>query len=242
MSEWSCYEAGAETYAAAGVDDPVWRQRHRTSFSGLLRGSVVADLGCGPGYDLAAFAALGLQTVGVDGSAAMLRIAATNSPSSQLFNHDLRLPLELQVHGLWSMFALLHVPEPDLVTCFRAWRQSIARDGPLMLGLVESDRLQTRESSGWLGQPTSCVFHYHRSAHPRSIVEHRVEDHQYHARYSRMLPRRPLRRTETKRLRDQCAGGVILRTKHRRPRPCQPNARPTGRHPTPIRQPLTNLP
>jgi predicted TPR repeat methyltransferase len=164
MNEWDCYEAGAEVYSAAGEDDPAWRQRHRARFVSMLHGSVVADLGCGPGFDLAAFAALGLQTVGVDGSAAMLKIAARNSPSSMLANQDLRRSLGHRVDGLWSMFALLHIPETDLAKCFGEWRQSVTDDGPLMLALVESEVLQTREVSGWLGQQIPCTFYYHRSA------------------------------------------------------------------------------
>jgi len=171
MESWECYEAGAEEYAAVGEDDPAWRRRHRERFSRMLRGTVVADLGCGPGYDLAAFAASGLQTVGVDGSAAMLRIAARNSPSSVLINQDLRHSLRRPVDGLWSMFALLHLPEPDLFTCLGSWRGSLARGDPVMLGFAESELMEMREVSGWLGQPNSCIFYYHRWRRVQELLE-----------------------------------------------------------------------
>jgi SAM-dependent methyltransferase len=182
MEEWECYEAGADQYAAAGEDDPAWRRRHRLNFLHMLSGSVVADLGCGPGFDLAAFAALGLKTVGVDGSKEMLRIAARNSPTSELINQDLRHALANQVDGLWSMFSLLHLPESDLVTCFRAWRGSIASNGPLMLASAESSVLEKREVSDWLGQPLPCVFYYHPSQlvqHLLSIAGFRIESAEY---------------------------------------------------------------
>jgi SAM-dependent methyltransferase len=165
MPEWDCYDAGAETYAAAGEDDPAWRQRQRAAFAAMLAGGhVVADLGCGPGLDLAAFAAMGLETIGVDGSAAMLAIAARNAPASRLLREDVRRPLPACADGLWSMFTLLHLPESDLPACFTAWRGSVGRDTPLALGLVESEILRTRDVPNWLGQGRTCRFYYYPAA------------------------------------------------------------------------------
>jgi SAM-dependent methyltransferase len=170
INESACYEAGAELYAEAGEDDPDWRERHRADFSRMLNGPTVADMGCGPGFDLAAFAAMGLKTVGIDGSAALLKFAARNSPASLLIHQDLRLPLGRKVDGLWSMFALLHIPEPDLVNCLKAWRQSLPPGAPLMLGLVESGVLAARQVDGWLDQPVPCVFYYHTAERVQGLL------------------------------------------------------------------------
>lgn len=88
MNERACYENGAEVYASAGEDDPAWRRRQREEFASMLTGSTVADLGCGAGYDLAAFDAMDLRTVGVDGSTLCLKgswpvVMAPHSPATR---------------------------------------------------------------------------------------------------------------------------------------------------------------
>lgn len=165
MNEWACYEASAGLYASVGEDDPAWREHYRRRLAEMLpkrpAAVTIADVGCGVGYDLAAFAAMGLNTVGIDGSAAMLQLAAGRSPASMLLNQDLRRPWQPCVDGIWSMFALLHLPECDLPACLRAWRESLADDGALMLGSAQSDLVATRRVEGWLDQPLPCVFYYH---------------------------------------------------------------------------------
>jgi SAM-dependent methyltransferase len=175
MDEWACYEAGAEVYASAGEDDPAWRGRWRERFAQRVGdGATVADIGCGPGYDLAGLAAMGLRTVGVDGSGAMLRIAGRTSPASVLVEQDLRrgLPGGMKVDGVWSMFALVHMPGEELLACLRAWKESIVPGGVVMIGLVESGVTGRRTVEGWLGQAgVSCVFHYHRRERVSEVME-----------------------------------------------------------------------
>jgi SAM-dependent methyltransferase len=176
MEEWRCYEAGAAMYASAGEDDPAWRRAYRFRFANLLpnrpSSPTIADAGCGVGTDLAAFAAMGLATIGIDGSAAMLHLAGGQSPNSTFLHQDLRQSWQPLVDGVWSMFALVHLPQSDLTLCLQAWRASVTKDAALMLGLVESEIVASRQVANWLDQSLPCVFHYHRCQDVQLLLEH----------------------------------------------------------------------
>jgi hypothetical protein len=75
------------------------------------------------------------------------------------------------VDGIWSVFALLHIPPQDLATCFQAWRQNLAPGTPLILGLVDSNLIHTREVHGWLQQSTPCRFYYHRPGYVAQLLK-----------------------------------------------------------------------
>jgi SAM-dependent methyltransferase len=92
----------------------------------------VADLGCGPGHDLALLRARGFDAVGVDLSSGMLALAREQGPVVQ---GDLRRP-PLQdgaFDGVWSSAALLHVPMPDVASTLAAWHRLLRPGGRLGL-------------------------------------------------------------------------------------------------------------
>jgi SAM-dependent methyltransferase len=172
MREWLPYQQAAALYASAGEDDPTWRERQRARFVALVKGRIVADLGCGPGYDLAAFAVLGLDTVGIDGAQAMLNLSAQRSPATRLFNCDLRAPLPVTMDGIWSMFTLLHLPPFELPAIFQHWREALTTNGALALGLVESPLVEFREVQSWLDQKgLPSPFYYHRALALQALLE-----------------------------------------------------------------------
>lgn len=93
----------------------------------------VADLGCGPGRDVAVLRAAGLPAVGVDLSRGMLAVARRRGvPTVQ---GDLREPplRAASLSGLWSSAALLHVPRPDVVATLAAWHRLLRPHGHLGL-------------------------------------------------------------------------------------------------------------
>jgi SAM-dependent methyltransferase len=104
----------------------------RATFAGDVDGTI-ADLGCGPGRDLAAFRAAGLTAFGVDLSTGMLRRAA--GAALPVVRGDIRRP---PVHagalgGIWSSAALLHVPRPDVPATLAAWHALLRPGGHLGL-------------------------------------------------------------------------------------------------------------
>lgn len=118
----------------------------REAFTGAVDGPV-ADLGCGPGRDLAALRAAGLEGMGVDLSAGMLTVA--RGRGLPVVRGDLRRPpiRAGSLGGIWSSAALLHVPRPDVPTTLLAWHRCLRPGGRLAL----STSLGSGE--GWEGVP-----------------------------------------------------------------------------------------
>jgi SAM-dependent methyltransferase len=137
------YDRIAQEYSRRSGDDGsspeflAWR-------AGLLdsEGPLV-DLGCGPGRDLAAFAAAGIPCLGVDLSAGMLAVAARRR--LPVVRGDLRAPpLRLgSAATLYSCAALLHVPREQVPATLRAWRDLLRPGGQMHLST------SLGEGEGW---------------------------------------------------------------------------------------------
>ena len=93
----------------------------------------VADLGCGPARDLAAFLAAGLECVGVDLSDGMLAVARRSG--LPVVRGDLRRPplAPGSLGTVYSCAALLHVPREDVPGTLRGWRRLLRPGGALHL-------------------------------------------------------------------------------------------------------------
>lgn len=77
----------------------------------LAPGSRVADLGCGPGRDLAVLTARGLRPVGLDVSAGMLAQAGAAGGFDLVQADVAALPFRSgSLDGIWASASLLHVP------------------------------------------------------------------------------------------------------------------------------------
>ncbi len=127
------YDRIAREYAERSDDDSssqeflAWR-------AGLLDSAgPLVDLGCGPGRDLAAFAAAGTPCLGVDLSAGMLAVAARRGLS--VVRGDLREPpiRPGSVGTVYSCAALLHVPREQVPATLRTWRALLRPGGRLHL-------------------------------------------------------------------------------------------------------------
>ena len=80
----------------------------------LRPGAVVADLGCGPGLHVAYLRSLGLSALGLDQSQAMVG-QAVGVTKTFVVGSIQELPIRSgSVDGVWSSFALLHVPIDEL--------------------------------------------------------------------------------------------------------------------------------
>ena len=92
----------------------------------LAPGSVVVDLGCGPGEPATRLFAAGHRVLGVDVSAGQLRLAASAAPSALLVRADIT-ELALRpgsVDAVVSFFALGHLPPAahhPLFTMIATW-------------------------------------------------------------------------------------------------------------------------
>jgi SAM-dependent methyltransferase len=95
---------------------------------------IIADLGCGPAFDGARFAAQGFRVIGLDLSIGMLSVASERLPG-RLVQGDLRaLPLASgQLDGIWNVASLLHVSEHDTSQVLRGFRRVLRNSGTLAL-------------------------------------------------------------------------------------------------------------
>jgi SAM-dependent methyltransferase len=105
------------------------------------------DLGCGPGRDLAAFAALGHRPTGVEGSAALVAMARSHSGCPVLEQDflDLALPPG-RFHGVFANAALFHVPRAALPGVLRALHGALKPRGVLF-----ASNPRGRGEEGWRG-------------------------------------------------------------------------------------------
>lgn len=127
------YDRIALEYARRSDDDASsqefldWRTTLLDSHGPLV------DLGCGPGRDLAAFAAAGVPCLGIDLSAGMLAVAAQRG--LPVVRADLRRPPVLpgSVGTVYSVAALLHVPREQVPATLAAWTALLRPGGRLHL-------------------------------------------------------------------------------------------------------------
>jgi SAM-dependent methyltransferase len=112
--------------------------------AGLPKDGLMADVGCGPGFDLADFSRLGMRVVGLDISAGMLA-SAQGAFVHRLAQADMRaLPLAPSaLDGIWCAAALLHVEQCDTGQVLGEFRRALRPDGVLALVTAAGD------SQGW---------------------------------------------------------------------------------------------
>lgn len=83
--------------------------------AGVARGSKVLDVACGPGYVAEAARALGAQTLGIDFSSEMVRLARARNPELKFREGDAQR-LDLPDAGFDTVlmnFGLLHLARPE---------------------------------------------------------------------------------------------------------------------------------
>jgi ubiquinone/menaquinone biosynthesis C-methylase UbiE len=100
-------------------------------------GSVVADIGCGPGRDVMMLRARGLHVAGIDLSLGQLR--ASDVPG--LVRADMRhLPLQAaSVHGIWCWAALVHLPRGAVPQAVAEFARVVRSGGSLLMSIAEGD-------------------------------------------------------------------------------------------------------
>ncbi|HCQ48744.1 methyltransferase domain-containing protein [Achromobacter sp. LC458] len=127
------YEENAEAFAANTRGHDVTQ-----NIAALLRHIRVEppydilDLGCGPGRDLMAFAALGHRPVGLDGTQSFVKMARAAS-GCEVWHQDflqLSLPAE-RFDGIFANAVLFHVPGQELPRVLRELWSALRPGGVL---------------------------------------------------------------------------------------------------------------
>lgn len=109
-------------------------------------GGPVADVGCGPGHVTAHLHGLGVDTVGIDLSPAMIEIARRDHPGLR-FEVGSMTELDLadaSVAGLLACWSLIHVPDEAVPGVFAQFHRVLRPGGPLLLGFTWATRRGSR--------------------------------------------------------------------------------------------------
>lgn len=127
------YDERADSFWIATRDHDV--TQNRTALLDALGnrpGLRILDFGCGPGRDLIAFAALGHDVTGLDGSAELARLARDHSGREVLAQNFLALDLGRErFDGVFANASLFHVPSADLPRVLAEIRESLTPGGVL---------------------------------------------------------------------------------------------------------------
>ena len=116
----------------------------------------ILDLGCGPGRDLAAFAALGHHAVGVDGSARFAEMARLASGCEVWQQDFVKLDLPpARFDGVFANATLFHVPSAALAQVLRALHATLKPGGVLF-----SSNPRGQNQEGWNGERYGSYYDY----------------------------------------------------------------------------------
>ena len=114
----------------------------------------ILDLGCGPGRDLRAFAALGHEVTGLDGSVGLVTIAR-NETDCQVLHQDF-LDLDLppaRFDGIFANAALFHVPSSQIVRVLADLAAALKPRGVLFCSNPRG-----KNEEGWVGGRYGCFY------------------------------------------------------------------------------------
>lgn len=143
------YDGTAASFAAATLDHDV--SQNYAALLGAIDPSArftILDLGCGPGRDLAYFAALGHEAVGLDGSAQFVTMARANTGCEVLHQSFLALDLPpARFDGIFANASLFHVPSQELPRVLRQLRDALVSRGVLFSSNPRGD-----DSEGYSGE------------------------------------------------------------------------------------------
>ncbi|MFG2437963.1 class I SAM-dependent DNA methyltransferase [Streptomyces sp. NPDC048508] len=123
-------------------------------------GGPVADVGCGPGHVTAHLHELGVDTFGIDLSAAMIDVARRDHPNLRFevgSMTDLNLA-DTSVAGLLAFWSLIHVPDEAVPTVFAHFHRVLRPGGPLLLGFHVGNEARLK-TQGYGGHPMNVHVH-----------------------------------------------------------------------------------
>lgn len=131
------YDQLAGEYARRWQDRSAMAPAMERFTASLPPGSLVLDVGCGPGFDCASLARYCMRVLGVDLSWGMLRAGLSTYPGVRI-QADMRfLPVAGGVDGIWCNAALLHLTRHDTHLALREFHRVLKTGGIAYLALKE---------------------------------------------------------------------------------------------------------
>jgi SAM-dependent methyltransferase len=140
------YEKRAESFRAGTSDHDVSQNmaallRHIKGFSPYT----ILDFGCGPGRDLKSFTSMGHRAIGLDGAAAFVDMARSDSGCEVWHQDFLHLSLpDKYFDGVFANASLFHVPSRELPRVLRQLHATLKSEGVLFSSNPRGDNQE-----GW---------------------------------------------------------------------------------------------
>ena len=133
----------------------------------LPPGGVVADVGCGPGRDIALLRAGGFRVIGIDRSLGQLRTSGLRGVAQA----DMRqLPLRAgAADAIWCQAALLHIPGTGVPAVLAEFARAVRPGGWLYLSVAEGDGEGFQVASNY-GSSRRRWFTFHREPHLAAML------------------------------------------------------------------------
>ena len=149
------YDRMAEAYRHGTADHDV--SQNIAALLDAIEGEAphaILDLGCGPGRDLRAFAALGHEVTGLDGAAGLVALARAETDCQVLHQDFLALDLPpARFDGIFANAVLFHVPSSQIARVLADLAAALKPGGVLF---CSNPRGENQE--GWVDGRYGC-FH-----------------------------------------------------------------------------------
>ena len=149
------YDRMAEAYRTGTADHDV--SQNISALLDAIEGEApfaILDLGCGPGRDLRAFAALGHEVTGLDGAAELVAIARAVSGCAVLHQDFLALELPCaRFDGIFANASLFHVPTSQIARVLADLAAALKPGGVLFCSNPRGDNQE-----GWVGGRYGCFW------------------------------------------------------------------------------------
>lgn len=167
------YDAVASRYAQEFADDLAGKVLDRAMLAAFAelagRGAVVADLGCGPGFEAKHLADLGLEIIGIDLSTAMIAEARRRHPAVARLEFRVGSLLDLpfadaSLAGAIAIYSVIHLGPAERAQAYHEMGRVVRPGGPLLLSVHISGPSfpagSTRHMTEWWGQEVSLDGHF----------------------------------------------------------------------------------
>jgi SAM-dependent methyltransferase len=150
----------AEAYGGELVHKPLDRALLELVVAERAAGSVIADVGCGPGHVTQYLRDLGASVIGVDLSPGMIALARELAPDLDFRAGSL---LDLGVaDAAWgaivALYSIIHLPDGTLEAAMRECARALCAGGLLLVSFHVGDEVIHRDEM--LGEPVSLDFHF----------------------------------------------------------------------------------
>jgi SAM-dependent methyltransferase len=166
------YDSAARAYAeqlSSELEHKPLDRHLLNRFAEAARGlGVVADLGCGPGHIAGYLHAQGVETVGIDLSPEMIRVARKRQRGLDFRVGDVRrldLP-DGRLAGVLAFYSIVHFDAGELAGVFGEIRRVLAPGGLLLVSFHVG--LEVVHVDELFGAPVNLDFRFHS---PREVVE-----------------------------------------------------------------------